>query len=539
MAKLQEKCPYCGKVAKEVSRTPDIFAANNEIVEFECGHSIVIEKAEALAEYDLEFEDGRKLFPFQAETLKFIHETANYRAGIFHDMGLGKTIIAIGAMKLNPDLSPVLIICKSALKVQWFKEIFKLLKKPAQIIEGRDQPAFNLFDIFIVSYDLLRNVWGKDENWIERDGDKFQLVILDECQAIKNHNSKRTNNVRRLCAGKSKILALSGTPIKNHALEYFPILNILNPTLFYSQRNFQTYWVDSYWDGYKYRIGGLSNPDAFRERTKSFIIRYQREEVMKDLPVINTQYTYHDLGKKVQKEYDKVYNKFMEEYNPEMGFTGQDNILAYMQRMKQLTGVAKVNPVIDYLEDFLENRTDKIVLFVHHHSVADLIKMHVDHLCKDKGLAESLELSADLTPEKRDEVVTQFIGRGAGNEILDPKTDPRILIASTLSSGEGLDGLQKASSICMMVEQQWNSANEEQAEKRLSRYGSNAKHIDVIRPIAIGTIDEFLAELKEKKRSAIAQTLDGKEYIWTESSIMKELADMMFQKGKKAWKLPC
>ena len=53
--------------------------------------------------------------------------------------------------------------------------------------------------------------------------------------------------------------------------------------------------------------------------------------------------------------------------------------------------------------------------------------------------------------------------------------------------------------------------------------------------VAVGTVDEFLAKLVEKKRSFVSNALDGASYEWSESSIIKELAEILASSGGHQW----
>ena len=119
------------------------------------------------------------------------------------------------------------------------------------------------------------------------------------------------------------------------------------------------------------------------------------------------------------------------------------------------------------------------------------------------------------------------------------KDDPqaRVMIASTLASGEGLN-LQFCSD-CVVMERQWNPANEEQAEARFKRIGSEAAIINATYQVALGTIDEYLADLVESKRQVVHEAYSGvkSETSYTEEGLMKELAEILVTKGMQRWKL--
>lgn len=510
---LTKNCKYCSKPAKSKS----FFTLDSiEYVTLECGHTIISEK-NAEADYsDFESEDGRSLYPFQIDGCKFA-EQSNFSCLIADEMGLGKTVQALALIKKHPQLLPCAIITKTSLKHQWFAEVVRWTGLVPQIIEGKDEPS-DLFRVFIISVDHLRSLdWL--ENWT------VKTVIIDECQSIKNISSKRTHNVRKLCSRADYKIGLSGTPIKNKINEYFPILNILRPEIFYSPANFEREYVGTYWDGRKQKAGKLKDPKGFSERTKDFIIRRERDNVLPDLPKINRQFHYSDLAGAAEKEYKRLVKDFIE-FEEGKELTGKKEIgetLAYLTRMRHCTGKAKVDVTVDYVKDFLSDTEKKLTIFVHHKDVGEKIRIALESICKENDCGVPLSLTSDLDSEERHRIVTQF---------KDDK-DSRVLIASTLASGEGLN-LQFCSD-CIMVERQWNPANEEQAEGRFSRIGSIAESISAVYMTAIGTIDEFFMKLVENKRRLIKEAMSGQKSNWDESEILSELSSMIVSHGRKEW----
>lgn len=89
----------------------------------------------------------------------------------------------------------------------------------------------------------------------------------------------------------------------------------------------------------------------------------------------------------------------------------------------------------------------------------------------------------------------------------------------------------------VLLERQWNPANEENyAEDRFHRFGQ-VNNVDITYMIASGTIDDFFTEVVEIKRSIFTATMDNKHIEWNQQSLMKELAEILVTRGKKAWSL--
>jgi SNF2 family DNA or RNA helicase len=521
----KDQCPYCKQVALEESRE---VVDNIIYLTLQCGHVITKTVVETINESSYKAIVsglGKRPFDFQAKGAVFL-DNCNGDGLIADEMGLGKTIQAEIWLKMHKEAWPFIIVTKASLKVNWLRETIDWLDTSMiQIINKSSELPVPGFNGYIISVDTLgRCDWTEDAEY----HDFIKTVIVDECQTIKNMDAKRTKRVRQLCMGKEHKIFLSGTPIKNNAREYFPVLNILRPTKFYGEMPFIQDWVDVYDDGYSRKVGGIRNDRlaAWKELTKEFIIRRTRDEVNLDLPPIMRSYQYHDLGENVRKSYAEAFEEFMESSSGQ-SVESWANTLAAMQRMRHLTGIAKIEPCIELVEDFLLMKPDeKLVIFAHHRDVIGTIAYKLGILLEKNGLNPPLVLTGETPSNTRQDMVDSFKN--------DPKN--RIMIASLLAAGEGLN-LQFCSN-CIILERQWNPANEEQGEGRFSRLGradDQPKSISAEYLVAIDTIDEFFAKLVERKRSFMASTLDGKEYKWDESSLMQELANELREKGRKPW----
>jgi len=522
-------CTKCNKIAIEVSRMK---VGNQFMVKLKCGHSMFTKQLETFeAEDDLvSYLTKDKPFEYQLQTLSFI-KFAGGRVGIFHEQGLGKTICAALALRTHKkQMLPALAVCKSNIAHQWMKQFINWvdLHGLVQIIESSKDWILPGCQLYVISYDLLRRM--SDEQIAKFD--VCQTVIIDECQHIKNTQSQRAQNVRRICRDKKYVMALSGTPIKNHAGEYFSILNILKPERFPSQTNYEFKYVDTYYNGFKLTVGGLKNEALFRKNTEDFIIRYEQKEVMPDLPDLIRDFQYHDIDKDLRKAYDKAENELVDFVNTNedySGFSAHQHILAYLSKMRQITAVAKVGAVVEDIEEVMTNTNEKMIIFLHHHIARDILLAQLNKLCAANKWAAPLAITEATSRDKAESIKAKFA---------DPNSLDRIIVLGTLASGEGLDGLQESCSMMYMLERQWNPSNEEQPEKRLHRIGQK----NIVRakyPIAIGTVDEMFTELVEKKRQNVKQTMGDAEVIrWDETSTVRDLISaIMTKRGGKRWQM--
>lgn len=562
VTRLQDLCPVCGKVAKE-KFSFDKIDKDGELyrwITYECFHvfkklihtgtkyqnmvsnSWKPEVAECNHKWGKGGEDDPitqcvkceeyKLFDFQIKTGHFLDSALSTNKGglVGHDMGLGKTVIALAYIKYHPEATPTLYIVKSKTRFQWLKEIMRWIGPShlGQIIStGRDVLLPGL-KTYIISYDLLRKL---DRSKIQALG--IKLVVLDECQQIKNVDSTRTQEVRKIVADPNiKVIPMSGTFWKNRGEEVFPSMNIISPTKFPSPEAFKKQWVDYYFHGNQTKQGGIRNPAKFREYTKDIFIRYEYDEVMTQKPAVNRMKLPVQLDEIAQEGYDDAQSAFVEWYNQHLIDGTEESIsgielLAQMARMRHITGLAKIAATVEYCDEFYENTDRSIVIFVHHKDVGYHITQELKKLFKDKKDVIIETLTADKTDVENNKVATQF---GTGDKRW-------FIVASTLACGEGIDGLQKGHD-SILHERQWNPQNEDQATPgRFKRIGQKSKSINITCVEADETIDQDLNEIVERKRKQFHELMNkGIVPKWEEGDMARELANKLVARWKKKGK---
>jgi SNF2 family DNA or RNA helicase len=518
---LRQQCPKCGKIAVEQSRTK---LGNTRIIKLACGHILhesILETSSEASHETLVFSDGCSPRPYQWDAIKF-GEAANCRFILADEQGLGKTIEVCSLLKLHKEkLCPAVIVVPSTVKLQWMHEIYRICGNHSdgwlvQVIQSGKEKLMPGFNIYIVTYDMLKNPGLTD--YLPEDS--IKTVIIDECQRIKNHLSDRAKAVQRIARNTPHIIPMSGTPIKNNAGEYFTVLNLVKPTLFPHYQRFLDNYCDSYNNGWATKVGGLKDPERFREDTKDFIIRRTKSEVLKDLPSIDRMFHHVELDRKMNKLYDNLLSELEELLYSDEGSTlaGGAAKIAIMSKMRHITGLSKVTECVEFVQEFLESTDRKMVIFSHHQDVMGMLELHIKNFHLDVCV-----LHSGLNGDERARLVDRF-----------KNTDSRVMLASTLAAGEGLN-LQFCSD-AVILERQWNPANEEQAEARFHRFGQ-LNNVSITYMLASGTIDEYFTELVEQKRAIVAATLDNKEIQWDQQGLMSALAEVLVTKGRKGWSL--
>lgn len=568
VTRLSELCPECLKggknvVAKEKFAVDTVDREGNSIklITLECFHILkkVIPRATPFHEF---VSNGWKpeikaclhkwtkntcdrcgenrLFDFQVTGCRTAEAglATQKGFGFFDDMGLGKTNQAI-AVSYYGKYKRIMVVTKSAIKFQWFKAYVTWCGPEylAQIISTSRDFLFPNMKVYIIPYDLIRRFPKEKLHALNID-----LVILDECQQIKNVDSTRTQEVRKLISAnpECKVLPLSATPWKNRGSEFFPALNIIDPVKFYSNQAFLDNWVEYYWQGAKKKMGGIRNPKKFKEYCQGLFIRREYEEVMEEFPETNRMKLPVQLDALSQTNYEDSESEFVDWYN-EFVIGGEEDkvsgieILAQMARMRHVTGLAKIPATLSFIEEFVEDTDKKLVVFTHHKDVMDLMYRALTDTDKDSN-PEWYELA--LAIQENEIKVMQYgsrhTGKPEGYQIQENFNNWKrcIMIASTLACGEGLNLQTCADSI--LHERQWNPQNEDQATPgRFRRIGQTSKQINITLPEAEGTIDEDLDIIVSEKRGRYHVVMNkGEVPQWNETDFARALADRIVAKHK-------
>lgn len=523
---VKQTCKVCGKVAEELTF---VKLGDSRLITLKCGHMVSESAMNASANLgyeDITSSDGRKLLPYQIEGVKFM-ERANARMILGDQQGLGKTVQICALLKLHPEILPAVIEVKTTISEQWRHEIIRWCGTKGyltQVIKSGKEFAAPGFNIYVITYDLAKN----EKMW-EYVKDDIKTLIVDECQVIKDHTSERAKAALKIVKfpNVEHVIPMSGTTIENNAGEYYTVLNMVKPKMFPYYNRFIEDDCDSYHNGWGYKVGGLKDPEGFALKTKSFILRRTKAEVLPDLPPKSRRFQHVEMDGKVKRRYSELLKELEDVlYNDKMdGMAAGAAKIAIMSKMRHITGISKVSATVDKATEFLESYPGKkLTIFTQHDLAMDGIVNELTPIMTEMGLMPPLKFHAGLSQDKRDDLTAVF------------RTEPkaRVMVASTLAAGTGLN-LQFCSD-CIMHERQWNPSKEEQAEDRFHRMGQGV-NVTVDYMICSETIDEYFTELVEQKRAIVAAALDNKMIAWDENSLMSELAMILVTKGKKAWSL--
>ncbi|HEY1066961.1 MAG TPA: SNF2-related protein, partial [Pirellulales bacterium] len=169
-------------------------------------------------------------FPYQFEGIAFLYPRT--AALLADEMGLGKTMQTISTMRMllrSGDVKNILLICPKPLVFNWQREFAAWAPEiPVAVMEGdsaKRKWLWNLPDVplRIANYELLQ----RDKDLVLAPDRKFDLVVLDEAQRIKNVNNASAQVARAIQRKRS--WAITGTPVENSHEDLVGIFEYLSP----------------------------------------------------------------------------------------------------------------------------------------------------------------------------------------------------------------------------------------------------------------------------------------------------------------------
>ena len=275
-------------------------------------------------------------------------------------MGAGKTRIIIEYLLRHPEYQKVLIVCPLIVIDVWKKEVKKWgLNSPVFVKKPGD-------GIVITNYESLwRGAFGK---WAAKQ--KWDLVVLDECQKIRNAGSR----VGKYCLGLGRTakrrVAMSGTPLGNDCLDAFGIYRFLDIGIFgQAYTHFQRkYAILIEKTGYNV-VAGYRNQNDF-QNCYDFLRFYVGREIL-DLPPISYSTIEVEMPEEAREFYDH-FNKDFVAYIQDQAMSAP-NVLVKLMRLQGITsGVIKLdkeepqtlhNAKGEALKELLEGLNEPVVVF--------------------------------------------------------------------------------------------------------------------------------------------------------------------------------
>ncbi len=432
---------------------------------------------------------------YQIEGFQYLSRLSHWGIGacLADDMGLGKTVQTIALLLERAKKGPALVVAPTSVCFNWMQELIKFAPTLKGLDLRSDQRESLIsqagsFDVVVCSYGLLQH----NADLLEKK--RWETIVLDEAQAIKNAQTQRWKTVMRL-KGNSRI-ALSGTPIENHLGELWSIFSFINPGLLGSVKSFQ--------NKYAIPIETKQIPDrinALRALVQPYILRRIKSDVLCELPPKTEQTIYVEPTEQETVFYEALRRTAEERMVQFMAENNRISALAEITKLRQaccdsslVDGAirienSKLNTFIETLKSIIDNG-HKALVFSQYVSFLSIVKARIE--------AESIPyqyLDGSTSAVNRKKSVDAFQS-GEGD----------VFFLSLKAGGSGLN--LTAADYVIHLDPWWNPAVEDQASDRAHRIGQE-RPVTIYRFIMKNTIEEKIISLHEHKRNLSNELLSG------------------------------
>jgi non-specific serine/threonine protein kinase len=438
------------------------------------------------------------------------------------DMGLGKTVELLAmlsvrtAEKSRQGPKTSLLVLPASLISNWTSEIERFLPSlryfvahpsgPADRDTLEHGPALDEVDLVITTYGLCQKyAWLQSVHW--------DLVVLDEAQAIKNPGTKQTHAVKQLHA-RNRII-MTGTPIENRLSDLWSLFDFLNPGLLGTVQEFS---------GFSRKLN--RDPSGYARLKKvvgPYILRRLKTDktVISDLPEKIEMRTYAELTRKQIVLYEDLVKQLRQTLQEQVdGIRRKGVILASLMKFKQLCNhpdqylgqgeyaeadSGKFQRLRPICETVFEKR-ERVLIFTQFREMTEPLREYLQAIFGHEGLV----LHGGTPVAKRKQIIERFQS--------DEYTP--FMVLSLKAGGVGLN--LTAANHVVHFDRWWNPAVEDQATDRAFRIGQQ-KNVVVHKFITKGTVEEKIDAMLTEKADLARQIIPGSGEAWITEMDDKEL----------------
>lgn len=438
---------------------------------------------------------------YQREGLGWIDFLRRFSFGgcLADDMGVGKTaqvlallenrrVLRQQAKETSAAPGPSLVVVPKSLLFNWRQEAERFTPQ----LRVLDYTGLNRSASGLASYDLILTTYGT----LRRDAAqlknvRFDYVILDEAQTVKNSGTESAKAVR-LLKGEHR-LALSGTPVENHLGELWSLFEFLNPGMLGAASVFRHATGAG-------RVVDEETRQLLSQALRPFILRRTKDQVARELPAKTEQTIYCELEAPQRKLYDELRQHYRDSLLRRVDTQGLGKskimVLEALLRLRQAAchpGLldasrvaepsAKLDALLEQIREVLESG-HKALVFSQFTSLLAIVRTRLE---SEKIVYEYL----DGKTRDRQTCVERFQN--------DP--DCPLFLISLKAGGLGLN--LTAAEYVFLLDPWWNPAVEAQAVDRAHRIGQT-RPVFAYRLIARDTVEEKVLELQKTKRDLAA-----------------------------------
>ena len=448
-------------------------------------------------------------------------QSLGFGACLADDMGLGKTLQVLtwlDRIRKQNRHARVLLVVPASLLGNWQREAERFAPNISfDILHGQSSKVLDMMVsdggsfLTITTYGMVNRLESLREV-------RWDALILDEAQAIKNPGTKQTRAIKKLVAEQR--VALTGTPIENDLTNLWSLFDFLNKGLLGTSEEFRlfTKQLESHPEGYQ-RLKSMVSP---------FILRRLKTDqtIISDLPDKLEQVDYVSLSKKQIVLYRRQV-KILEEILSDDGISGMKRrgiVLATITKLKQICnhpdqfmGLEGYDPkesgkfeMLREICETISEKRERVLVFTQYREITEYLSAYLEKIFGCKGFV----LHGGTRIKRRTEMVEEF-----NSEEYIP-----YMILSVKAGGTGLT--LTAANHVIHFDRWWNPAVENQATDRAFRIGQD-KNVIVHKLVCEGTIEERIDTLINSKKELAENVIGSGGENWITELGNQELMELM------------
>lgn len=430
------------------------------------------------------------LFDYQLVGANFL--AARRNAGLFDGMRMGKTRQFLKAARLI-GAETIAVVAKASGVYVWEKEAREWGFDPV-ILRAGDKPQWKKFNIF--SYNGL--ISELHDQLMEMC---YDLLGGDEADAFKSLDAARTQkfygfrpdkfNKNKIvfeeqvgiCINADRVWVMTGTPVLNNPSELYPMMRTLfQDALMKDNGHIMSFnefcgrFCKMANNGFGAKIVGGKNLNKLRDLLRGRTLQRTKEEVWDDWkePIIDLLPVPGNVDGIPSEEIALVRE----------ALASQDIVSAlaaaspHCATLRRLTGLAKVNGVVDWIDDNIDE-CGKLIVFAHHKEVIAALKSKLKH--------KHVEIIGGMTAEQKRDAYTSF----------QEKPEIKIFIGQNQAARDSIP--LYAASTTISIEPDWVPGNNDQMLDRMTHFSKKEPCVGYFATLR-GSIDEDIQKANIRKR---------------------------------------
>tara|TARA_R100000935_G_scaffold24266_2_gene43752 strand:+ start:1604 stop:3169 length:1566 start_codon:yes stop_codon:yes gene_type:complete len=369
-------------------------------------------------------------FDHQKATSEFL--SINNKAFCFNEAGTGKTSSVLWTADYLMNLGKiksVLIICPlSIMYSAWQGDVFNTCMhrtsavchgsavKRKKIIEGN-------YDFIIINYDGVAVIKEEIKN------KKFDLIVVDECNAYKSPSTSRWKTLKKLITDDTMLWMMTGTPASQSPVDAYGLAKMVCPD---NIPKFSATWRDKVMyqiSRFRWLPKTTAKDDVFKALQPA--IRFAKDQCL-DLPDVMYQTRIIALTKQAEKYYKQLKTQMLIEAAGES--VTAVNAAAGLNKLLQISGGAvytdkkeviefDIKPRLSALDEVIFETDQKVIIFVPYRHTITVVSRHLE----ENHIVNEI-INGDVPATKRADIINRF----------QTADEPRVLVIQPQSASHGV-----------------------------------------------------------------------------------------------------